>query len=194
MVAFLLHIRNAEVWILHRVKLSTSGFSVVFRSSIQENVCIVPQRAVDESSPILFSSFRIIACSHSMLVVYGITSSNEHCSEKQKITRCRNCHPCVVSGKFRRPEAGCYERFSIFFLPGNGWAADHSGRAVWGVNCLRLLERWDRRGCVCARLFCVCAALCVGSGLATGWSPVQGVYRIKKQKKRPESNKMTIEP
>jgi hypothetical protein len=28
---------------------------------------------------------------------------------------------------------------------------------------------------VCMRLFCVCVALCVGSGLATGWSPVQGV-------------------
>jgi hypothetical protein len=35
---------------------------------------------------------------------------------------------------------------------------------------------------VCARLFCVCVVLCVGSGLATGWSPVQGVlstlYRL----------------
>jgi hypothetical protein len=26
---------------------------------------------------------------------------------------------------------------------------------------------------VCVRLFCVCVVLCVGSGLATGWSPVQ---------------------
>jgi hypothetical protein len=37
---------------------------------------------------------------------------------------------------------------------------------------------------VCVRLFCVCAVLCVGSGLATGQSPVQGVlpteYRIAK--------------
>jgi hypothetical protein len=24
-------------------------------------------------------------------------------------------------------------------------------------------------------IYCVCAVLCVGSGLATGWSPVQGV-------------------
>jgi hypothetical protein len=35
--------------------------------------------------------------------------------------------------------------------------------------------------------------LCVGGGLATGWSPVQGVlptvYRSKKLKKRPRSNK-----
>jgi hypothetical protein len=28
---------------------------------------------------------------------------------------------------------------------------------------------------VCMRLFCVCAVLCVGSGLVTRWSPVQGV-------------------
>jgi hypothetical protein len=28
---------------------------------------------------------------------------------------------------------------------------------------------------VCVRLFCVCVLLCVRSGLATGWSPVEGV-------------------
>jgi hypothetical protein len=28
---------------------------------------------------------------------------------------------------------------------------------------------------VCVCLFCVCVDLCVGSGLATGWSPIQGV-------------------
>jgi hypothetical protein len=46
---------------------------------------------------------------------------------------------------------------------------------------------------VCVRLFCVCVVLRVGSGFATGWSPVQGVlatvYGIKKLKKRPRSNK-----
>jgi hypothetical protein len=46
---------------------------------------------------------------------------------------------------------------------------------------------------VCMRLFCVCVVLYVGSGLATGWFPVQGVlltvYRIKKLKKRPRPNK-----
>jgi hypothetical protein len=46
---------------------------------------------------------------------------------------------------------------------------------------------------VCARLFCVCVVLCVGSGLVTGWSSVQGdlptVYRFTKLKKRPRSNK-----
>jgi hypothetical protein len=51
---------------------------------------------------------------------------------------------------------------------------------------------------VCVRLFCVCVVLCVGSGLATGWFPVQGVlppvYSIKKLKKRPSSNKRHVEP
>jgi hypothetical protein len=46
---------------------------------------------------------------------------------------------------------------------------------------------------VCVRLFCVCVVLCVGTDLATSWSPVQGVLptvqRIKKLKKRPRSNK-----
>jgi hypothetical protein len=42
---------------------------------------------------------------------------------------------------------------------------------------------------VCVSLFCVCVVLCVGKGLATGWSPVKGVlsslYRIKILKKLP---------
>jgi hypothetical protein len=41
------------------------------------------------------------------------------------------------------------------------------------------------------RLFCVCIVLCVGSGLATGCSPVRGllltVYKIKKVRKRRRS-------
>jgi hypothetical protein len=28
---------------------------------------------------------------------------------------------------------------------------------------------------ICVLLFCVCVVLCVGNGLAIGWSPVQGV-------------------
>jgi hypothetical protein len=56
----------------------------------------------------------------------------------------------------------------------------------------RTLESWDRIPLkvmdVCVRLFCVCVVLCVGSGPATGISPVQGVlptvYRIKKLQKK----------
>jgi transposase InsO family protein len=47
-------------------------------------------------------------------------------------------------------------------------------------------------------VYFVCVVLCVGRGLATGWSLVQGVlptvYRIKKLKKWPRSNKRTVEP
>jgi hypothetical protein len=50
------------------------------------------------------------------------------------------------------------------------------------MNCLRSLESWcrgfeshSRHGYLCVRLFCVCVVLYVGKGLATGWSPVQGV-------------------
>jgi hypothetical protein len=50
---------------------------------------------------------------------------------------------------------------------------------------------------VCVRLFYICVLLCVGSGPATGLSPVQGVlptvYRIKKLKKRPRSTR-AVEP
>jgi hypothetical protein len=54
--------------------------------------------------------------------------------------------------------------------------AGHSGRAVWGVG----LGCWDRgfesrlmHGCLSAS-FCVVLS-CVGRGLATGWSLVQGI-------------------
>jgi hypothetical protein len=43
---------------------------------------------------------------------------------------------------------------------------------------------------VCVRLFCVCAVLCVGSGLATGWSPVQGVHRLYKRLRNSKAAKV----
>jgi hypothetical protein len=48
------------------------------------------------------------------------------------------------------------------------------------------------------RLFCVCVVLCLGSGLATDWSPVQGilqtVYRLRNwRQKRPRFTR-TVEP
>jgi hypothetical protein len=58
---------------------------------------------------------------------------------------------------------------------------NHSGRAIWGMNRLCPLEHWvvgsnpTRGKDVCVHLFCVSIVLCVGSGLATGWSPVQRV-------------------
>jgi hypothetical protein len=61
--------------------------------------------------------------------------------------------------------------------------AGHSSRAVWGINCLRSLERWDHwfeshlmYGCLeCVCVYCVCVVLCLGSGFVTRWSLVQGV-------------------
>jgi hypothetical protein len=51
---------------------------------------------------------------------------------------------------------------------------------------------------VCVQLLCVGVVLYVGSVLATDWSLVQGVlptvYRIKKLKKRPRSNRRIAEP
>jgi hypothetical protein len=65
------------------------------------------------------------------------------------------------------------------------------------MNRLHPLEHWDRVFESLSRhvrLFCVCVVLCVGSGLATGWSSFQGVlptvYRIKKLKKRPRSKRL----
>jgi hypothetical protein len=57
----------------------------------------------------------------------------------------------------------------------------HSNTGVVGSNSTRGMN-------ICVHVFCVCVVLCAGSGLATGWSPVQWilptVYRIKKLKKR----------
>jgi hypothetical protein len=60
---------------------------------------------------------------------------------------------------------------------------------------LRPLEHWGRgfeyhsgHGCLCAFILCLCCRVCVGSSLATGWSPAKGVlptvYKFKKPKKR----------
>jgi hypothetical protein len=46
-----------------------------------------------------------------------------------------------------------------------------SNTGVVGSNSTRGMD-------VSVRLFCVCVVLWVGSGLATGWSPVQGVGRL----------------
>jgi hypothetical protein len=51
---------------------------------------------------------------------------------------------------------------------------------------------------ICVRLFCVCVVLCVGSGLATGWSPAQGalptVYMIKKLQKAAKDQQKEVIP
>jgi hypothetical protein len=78
-------------------------------------------------------------------------------------------------GQDKPTQLGPLERASL-----NHWI--HTGIVV--SNPTRCMD-------ICMHLFCVCVVLCIGSGLATGWSPVQGVlptvYRIKKLKKRPRS-------
>jgi hypothetical protein len=71
--------------------------------------------------------------------------------------------------------------------------ADHSDRAVYGMNCRRPLKYWvvdvnPTRGIdVCVCLFCVYVVLCVGSG----WSPGEAAHllcvgaRFRKQRPRP---------
>jgi hypothetical protein len=69
------------------------------------------------------------------------------------------------------------------------------------MDSLRSLERWDREfesysrhGCLCVRLFCVCVVLCVGSGLWTGLSLVQGVPPSVQKKKEKRKLKKTPGP
>jgi hypothetical protein len=59
------------------------------------------------------------------------------------------------------------------------FSAGHSGRAVWGVGLGWLVagivgSNHAQGMDVCPLSFCVVLA-CVGTGLATGWSLVQGV-------------------
>jgi hypothetical protein len=66
--------------------------------------------------------------------------------------------------------------------------------SVWTLGlCVRVPhEAWI------VRLFCVCVVLCVGCGLAMGWSPVQGVltttYRITKTEKAAKAKQGAVKP
>jgi hypothetical protein len=55
-----------------------------------------------------------------------------------------------------------------------------SSRSQWprGLNAGVVGSNPTRGMDVSVRLFCVYAVLCADNGLATGWSPVQGVYRL----------------
>jgi hypothetical protein len=62
-------------------------------------------------------------------------------------------------------------------------------RSNAGIVCSNPTRGMD----VCVRLFCLCVVLCVGRGLVTDWSSVQGILpslcKIKKLKKWPRSSK-----
>jgi hypothetical protein len=54
-------------------------------------------------------------------------------------------------------------------------AARSKARTVFARSNARIVGSNPTWGMdVCLRLICVCGVLCAGSGLATGWSPVQG--------------------
>jgi hypothetical protein len=66
-------------------------------------------------------------------------------------------------------------------------------RTVFARSNIGIVGSNPTRGMdVCVRLFCVCVVLCVGSGLATGWSHIQGVLpsvyilRNWKRSRRPQ--------
>jgi hypothetical protein len=72
-----------------------------------------------------------------------------------------------------------WQGYMELYRPSQHENADDSGRAVWGMNCLRSLEHWDRgfeyqsrNGCLFVFILCL-----LGSGLATGWSLVQGRFK-----------------
>jgi hypothetical protein len=78
----------------------------------------------------------------------------------------------------------CYTHTSVYTFTvtarSKAWTVfARSNTEIVGSNLTREMD-------VCMSLFCLCAVLCAGSGLATGWSPVRGVlptvYRIKKLK------------
>jgi hypothetical protein len=93
--------------------------------------------------------------------------------------------------------------FCLLVSAGKGLAMSQYSWSRWprGLRCelsslARTLGSWVRiplKAWMSLCVYCVCVVLCVGSCLATGWSPVQGVLptacRIKELKKRPRSNK-----
>jgi hypothetical protein len=121
------------------------------------------------------------------------------------------CSACLVSEFFAPTVFGGLsdlDPLSCGLVSLNVHSTDHSGRYIPPItvaarskgmkpsSLARTLESWVRiplKTWMSACLYSVCVVLCVGSGLATGWSPVQGVlltvYGIKKLKKRPRSTK-----
>jgi hypothetical protein len=71
----------------------------------------------------------------------------------------------------------------------NTWTVfAHSNAGILGSNPTQGMDV-----CICVRLFCVYVVLFAGSGLATGWSPIQEdlptVYWIRELKKWPRPKK-----
>jgi hypothetical protein len=140
--------------------------------------------------------FRIPWLGDHLLIKIRINNCIEKSFSRSEFSlRYLRTYPSFMKAEFTNESAStafpCLEDSSLQYP----FLADHSG-----MNSFRSLGLWDRgfenhsrHGCLyCVRLFYVCIVLCVGTGLATGWSSVQGVlstvYRIKKLIKRPRHN------
>jgi hypothetical protein len=84
----------------------------------------------------------------------------------------------------------------MYLCKGKTKIADQSGRAVYGMNCFRSLERWDRgfEGIIiCVCIYCVCVILCMlrpcGGLIPRPRSPTVCVETITKLKQMPGTNR-----
>jgi hypothetical protein len=89
------------------------------------------------------------------------------------------------------------KRYTMKIWGSESIAADHSGRAVKGMKCLRSLENWDcgfqshsRHGCLCVRCVVLCRLRPCNGLMTRPRCPTVCVRRIANLKKRPGSNKV----
>jgi hypothetical protein len=90
------------------------------------------------------------------------TTGEDTADWKYLISAAVNCKPITLATQFKA--------WTVFARSDTGIVGS---KPTWGMD-------------VCVCLLCVCAVLCVGSGLATDWSPVQRVlptiYRLRNWK------------
>jgi hypothetical protein len=144
----------------------------------------------------------------SIYIITGVRTS------KPIYTRCRKSNGGVSVGSASKHTTGQHtECCTSTFIHSNSFTSGHPQdgepphfarlvvevrRSRWPhsrrLNCLHPLECWGRGFQFQSRHECWCAfILCVGSGLATGWSPSKESYRLctglRNHKNRPGPNK-----
>jgi hypothetical protein len=116
---------------------------------------------------------------HSCHRLYNKCNTNIYIAPKRDLNKYEMWHLNIMWGLVAYPPITVAARPKAWTV----FASSNTG--IVGSNPIRDMD-------VCVRLCCVCV-LCVGSGLVTDWSPVQGLlptaYRIKKLKRRPRPNK-----
>jgi hypothetical protein len=124
---------------------------------------------------------RLDVCPCSLICkVNGMVDSEMLILPKETVTRSQFADVIVFSRVYKLP---CRSQW-----PGGMNRKPSSPARTLGSRVRIPLKSWMSVG-----VYSVCAVLCVGSGLATGWSPVQGVlltvYRLREWKKRPRSTR-----